>query len=805
LPRPARVFGCCLLILPLVGSVSRREESRNLRPPNQITRKSVQEANLKAAVLFRSARYSEAGERFAEIRKSALGAGYLDLAARATGNQGGSEFALHRYQEALSLFLEAHKLARAGGDSSAAAGLDANIGSLYAQMGELDAAVQWLQQGLDRLRGSDRADHLAEAQLEMASLRARQNRWSDAVLLFGEGLDGADSTANTALLAKGFQRLGEEQLRRNDLAAAERALLEAYRLRKLNRLPLDGSYCYLGKLRLAQGDYTGASALMDLAVAATGTAQSSLPVWDVYLTRGRIRLAQGRLSAALDDLHIARRFANAWRWSLPSDDTSRIGAESRSLTQVYDALIETCNRLYEQTGNPDLIRESFEAAEENRANSLSTLVRASKSSERELPPAYWEAVARLQRAETQALRTGGGGGNDESNVARAELVRLDAAYLPAADPMPEHLAARVQAALDGDSAILAFHLGEQSSWLWSLEKSGLALYRLPAAAEIRKQVDDFAQTVRDDSPRLRASGARLCGTLFGSLPSRTLARERWLLALDTALFDAPFPAMTADAGSSRRYLIESHVISVIPGAAYWLDSRSRTRTAMEPVFVGVGDPVYNIADPRAAGLKKQQGSRTPTGAVQLPRLVGSGTELDACARSWGGESVLLKGASASRDRLIAEMPRNPAVLHLATHVLESAGQSPTGLIALSLTKDLEPELLSPSDISHWKSEAGLVVLSGCHSAGAAVLAGTGLMGLTRSWLMAGARAVIGSRWATPDEDGALFVALYGSMKRNPGDPDPSRALRDAQLLMLRSGGFRSRPRYWGAFFLMGSV
>jgi CHAT domain-containing protein len=148
------------------------------------------------------------------------------------------------------------------------------------------------------------------------------------------------------------------------------------------------------------------------------------------------------------------------------------------------------------------------------------------------------------------------------------------------------------------------------------------------------------------------------------------------------------------------------------------------------------------------------------------------------------------------------MRRNPAVVHFATHVLESSERPAFGLIALSLSDREEPELLTPFEIAHWRIDAGLIVLSGCYSAQGAALPGTGLMGLTRAWLTAGARAVVSSRWPTPDEDGPLFQALYRDL-RTDRRADPGQALRIAQLEMIRSPGWHAQPRYWGAYYVIG--
>jgi CHAT domain-containing protein len=135
-------------------------------------------------------------------------------------------------------------------------------------------------------------------------------------------------------------------------------------------------------------------------------------------------------------------------------------------------------------------------------------------------------------------------------------------------------------------------------------------------------------------------------------------------------------------------------------------------------------------------------------------------------------------------------------------VIGSTAGTATGLIALSLNPAGETELLAPQEIARWKIRPALVVLSGCRSAQGAVLPGTGMLGLTRAWLAAGARNVIGSRWTTPDESGALFTALYGRL-RAQARPDPAEALRQAQVEMIRAGGWRARPRYWAAYVAVG--
>jgi CHAT domain-containing protein len=598
------------------------------------------------------------------------------------------------------------------------------------------------------------------------------------------------------------------------LAPAEAALLVAYRVRKLHRLDLESSYRNLGRLRLEQGDLASASALLDRAAELAARPQCPVPTWDIYHFRGRVRLAQGRLREALDDLRTAVRLARAWRWSAPPYDAARIGAEG-ILEQVYSALVEAGNRLYLETGDPALIRETFEAEEENRAGSLRELLFGRRATNGDVA-ASWKALDRLQLEEAQALRTQDPHAQDAVRATRAEIVRMQALPDAAAHPATTGLVERARAALDSDTALFSFHLGDSVSWLWALDRNGLALYALPPRHEIESQIQAALRAIRGDSTDTGLAGVNLYRTLFGPLASRFRRRTRWLLALDEGLFEVPVAALPEYIRPRPVYVAERHTTVVVPGANYWIETAPRPADGQtSPVFLGVGDPIYNAADPRLPHGRGNAGTgwmsplnlfaaSAPSAAagLVLPRLVASGAELDNCARAWGGESILLRGAGATRRNLAQQMHRNPAVVHFATHVLQSSERPAAGLIALSLTDREDTELLTPFEIAHWRIGGGLIVLSGCYSAQGAALPGTGLMGLTRAWLTAGARAVVSSRWSTPDEDGPLFKSLYRNL-RTERRADPGQALRIAQLEMIRSGGWHAQPRYWGAYFVMG--
>jgi CHAT domain-containing protein len=396
---------------------------------------------------------------------------------------------------------------------------------------------------------------------------------------------------------------------------------------------------------------------------------------------------------------------------------------------------------------------------------------------------------------------------------------------------PDDLAMRVERTLPPDAALFSFHLRGSESWLWAVDREGLELLRLPPPAEVNRQVTAFSAALKRDPEATISAGTRLYATLFGSLPPRFRRRSRWLLSLDRNLFQVPVAALVEHSGSQTVYVAERHVIQVIPGVLPWLECAARQRARRvyrigpAPILLGIGDAIYNQADPRldkrAHRLFPHHSpfglfAAEPPPGLTLPRLAASAAELAACARAWRGESKLLEGSEATRARLMDELRRNPAVIHLATHFVastensshlvfeDSAVRREAGteeMIALTLDPAGENELLTASDVTHWPVHAELVSLSGCHSGAGAALPGVGLLGLTRSWLAAGARSVVSSLWDTPDESGALFTALYRNMSSGLA-PDPAKALNSAQREMIRAGGWFGQPRYWGAYFVV---
>jgi CHAT domain-containing protein len=98
----------------------------------------------------------------------------------------------------------------------------------------------------------------------------------------------------------------------------------------------------------------------------------------------------------------------------------------------------------------------------------------------------------------------------------------------------------------------------------------------------------------------------------------------------------------------------------------------------------------------------------------------------------------------------------------------------------------------------------LVVLSACETGLGSVKIGEGVYGLRRAFLYAGARTLVTSLFAVPDEQThQLMQRFYGALKAGQGKLE---ALHGAQVELLRqrrAAGGAAHPFFWASFVLVG--
>ena len=149
------------------------------------------------------------------------------------------------------------------------------------------------------------------------------------------------------------------------------------------------------------------------------------------------------------------------------------------------------------------------------------------------------------------------------------------------------------------------------------------------------------------------------------------------------------------------------------------------------------------------------------------------------------------------ERAVSDALGRADIIHFATHAEANLAEPLSSFLKVS-PGDGNDGYLHISEIASMQTQAALVFLSACETQHGRVYSGTGVMGLARAFLTAGANSVIATQW--PVGASAVDVAdvFYRELSRGA---TPARALRSAKL-ELRKRNQTKDALHWGAFMLV---
>lgn len=788
-------------------------------------------------------------------------AGYRDAVTAANSRAqirflnslGAAHQALFQFQPALQHLLEARSLAEKHPYEFEEHGaILFNLASLYLATSNIEAADEAAREGSRILNGRKATYYQPRLHLIRAVIAANQQRAAEAEAQYAWAIEASDRAGDDAALALIFNRAGLSNLASGDLDSAERRLLEAFRLRALRR---DGDLVYtlvgLGELDLARGRLDGAWRLAQRAYEIVSRSHHPMHRHIIEGLRARILHGQRRFAEAHQEYLRAFTSIRRSRADVLPSDLFRISTEA-SFERLYDNAIR--NALdWEASGLPTpgaLAAEIWLATEEWKASVAGRPSQTRNWTDSRLSPEYWRTLNELRDLERSSFTAPVAAKSPDHRIStlRVRLAEIESfsGVRPLSTIFSENFSTQkalvfFRDSLPAGSSLIRFHVGKRSVVRWVFSGGRLVWKELQVTeVELDRLVAGFNEMIREGGQpeQIRLAGRQLYEKLFGGISPEALRARYWLLALDGALLQLPVAALSVSDSESGRlqYLVEAHALQVVTGVQALLAGPAGDRNGE---FVGVGDAVYNTADPRWG--KKTGGNsprawpwgsliaqnRPPAEAAELnlPRLASSSLELRKSADAWRGPSRLLLGPNANRQAAIRSIESGAAVVHFATHFLQHQQSPDRALLVLSLDAQGRPDFFSPSDAAHIRVPDSLVVLSGCHSAAGKLVPAAGLIGMTRAWLLAGASGVIASLWPTPDDSGAIFQAFYSELRRHRGPSssngdgdfqssaavrprggivrEAADALRYAQLEMLRTNSWRALPRYWGTYQLVG--
>jgi hypothetical protein len=781
-----------------------------------------------------------------------LGARHRDPLAQAwfLDGVGSARLAQLHLRSAADAYLDAKAWAEKARDRAALGAIDADLASVYEQTGDFDSALSAAREA--RAIAPSGAYYRPQVLFLLGRLLSN----SDSIPLYRDGIEAARRAApatdpNHVLEAYGWDLLCQALVQSDDLNGADAAEQNSLALRlKSDRRDLAFSDWLSGGIRLRQAEQSPEGPARDrlLVEAEDFTRQATLqnrqpPAYHLAYQQGRILLAQHRTRQALEALEQAVIEGQRWRLGLVPTLSTIDGAAASLQIRIFDSFIETAADYGLRTGQKRWIEESLEAAELNRAVNL----RESAQKVPALSPEYREVLAHVEAEETRLLRTGASA-SPLADRLRLELTELEAKTglrfsSNIAENFPSHASLiHFQQSLGDSGILLSFALGERESFLWAVTRNSLNVYRLPPKGEIVSTVREFRHAVESDGsargdrpntevrPGFEALGEQLYHTLFGQLRPAEASKTGWQISAESALLEVPFAALVVDQivdpqildreqhklvhpykpWSGRNvFLAEKHSLQVKAGALlpgkYSLPSSSG--------FVSVGDPIYNLADPRVSTRAAYSwagsswflaGFGTPDG--QLNRLPGTRPEVELSAAAWQASSTqkagpaptVLEGSAATRQRLFEAISPAPAVIHLATHAL-TAPAGGEAFLALTLGPDGRPEMLGANEIRTLDVPGSVVVMTGCATAPSQVRPGLALAGLVRAWTIAGAAAVVATEWPVRDSAGSALLERFYVHLRAASNASPEAAVAEAlRLAQVESIGSNAAS-YWAAY------
>ncbi len=301
--------------------------------------------------------------------------------------------------------------------------------------------------------------------------------------------------------------------------------------------------------------------------------------------------------------------------------------------------------------------------------------------------------------------------------------------------------------------------------------------------------------------------------IFEPLEPRFSGAEELLIVADDTLHFLPFEALARSPALGRRdrrthyaeyasvdWLVRHYTVSYALSATS-LDPRMGDSRPVPPRMLAFAEPLAGADDlnPRPTPLRGSRQTRALLASLApLPRAV---EEVQTVKRLMKNRLSVtaLTGAEATETAYLKNAG-GAGYLHFAVHSL--VDETYPEYSTLVLSRDAaEDGFLQTFELADAPLHAELVVLSACETGLGRLYRSEGLLGLKKSFLGAGARAVVVSLWSVEDSITDFVAEFYQRLERGA---DRASALRDAKLAYMKSnrplGGGQtlslSHPVFW---------
>ncbi len=804
-------------------------------------------------------------------------------------------------QKALEKFGEAVPLFRTLGDRSGEAVTLANIGMAHRSLGEMQKALDKYNEALSlKLAIGDRGNeaitlnNIGAIYRSLGEMQKALGKYNEALPLMRAIGDRRGEAVTVNNIGTIYQYIGETQRaleKYNEALPLMRAV--GYRGGEAQTLNNIGAvYQLLGETEKALEKYNESLMLRRAVGDRGGDAVTLTSIGTVYNSLGETQRALERFNQALAIfrlvgdrseesttlLWIARveqklgnlpqaRKVIEQAISIVESVRASIGSQGlrasffASRQDFYESYIEVLMQMHKQNPAASFDALALAVSERARARSLLELLTEARADIRQgVDSSLIERERSLRqrfaaRAAAQVNILNRKHTPEEAEAAAKEIASITAEYelleaqirarspryAALTQPQPLSPTEIQQQALDEDTLLLEYALGEKRSYLWLVSHRSIDSYELPPRAELEAAVRQVYEllTLRPKrwtppDPQLIAQAKTLSRMLLGPVAPK-LGAKRLVVVAPGALSYLPFAALPAPEDQKRpagdyEPLIARHEVVSIPSASVLSlirrEMAGRQRAAKSVAVLA--DPVFEASDPRLESAKNGNSSGETRAAPaadaehsELARAIRTMNFSDARAgftrlpfSRYEAESIFaltpkgtgLKATDFNASRALALSPQlsQYRILHFATHgLLNSERPELSGLVFSLIDREGKPQdgFLRLYEIYNLQLNADLIVLSACETGLGKEIKGEGLIGLTRGFMYSGAPRVVASLWNVDDLATAELMKLFYQRMLKDGLPAGA-ALRAAQLELSGQKRWAS-PYFWAGFVLHG--
>ena len=369
-----------------------------------------------------------------------------------------------------------------------------------------------------------------------------------------------------------------------------------------------------------------------------------------------------------------------------------------------------------------------------------------------------------------------------------------------------------QALLGKDEALLMIAPGPQGLVVIAANGAEAAVVRHGDSRRVAELVRTLRAGLEQPGSFDFAASAELRALVLPDTIARVIGnRQRVLVSAGGVFSSLPLSVLAAGTAQQPRWLIEDHALVTLPSLATLRQPRSLGERARLRGYLALGAPL--LQDGQAVQLARAdtalpfRSAENARRLADLPPLPAAAGELAALGKALGArQSIVLTGADATEAALRGADLANIDVLALSTHGLVAGELDGLDEPALVLTPaaggDDGDGLLTMNEIMALRLGGAWVVLSACNTASGSGTDGSGLAGLARAFLHAGAGNLLVSHWAVRDDVAARLSTE--TLTRYAKGSDPAEALQRAMLAMAGGKNADLRdPALWAPFVFVG--